>query len=94
VSIASTRAARRSRVNRMWPMGDDVAEVVAVPVAPESDGVVLRRIDTNVQALVASNTEEAERRKLVVIFGGIGVLIAAIKLGFIAVPKFSEWRSR
>lgn len=63
--------------------------------ADETDGVVLRRVDAGVAELVAATRAETRRRQLTVIFAGAGVLFAAVKLGFIAVPKVLEWhRSR
>ncbi len=61
-------------------------------VADESDGVILRRVDANVQRLVTELEADAQRRKITVVLTGVGVLFAAAKLGFIALPHIKAWR--
>jgi hypothetical protein len=62
----------------------------AVPALPpdETDSVVLRRVDVGVAQLVAAQEAEEKRRKVTLILTGVGVVFAAIKLGFIVVPHF------
>ncbi|HZJ65934.1 MAG TPA: hypothetical protein VFD36_20645 [Kofleriaceae bacterium] len=58
----------------------------------EADTVVLRRVDKNVAQLVAAQQAEERRRQLGLILTGAGVLFAAVKLGFIAVPHVLRWK--
>lgn len=61
-------------------------------VTDESSDVVIRRVDTNVQRLVTELEADAQRRKVTLVLTGVGVLFAAVKLGFVAVPHFLQWR--
>lgn len=60
--------------------------------ADESSDVVIRRVDANVLRLVTQIDADAQRRKITLILTGVGVLFAAAKLGFVAVPHFLQWR--
>jgi hypothetical protein len=60
--------------------------------ADETDTVVLRRVDEGVAQLVAAQKAEERRRKLTIILTGAGVLFAAVKLGFVAVPHVLRWK--
>ncbi len=62
-----------------------------VPVI-ETDTVVLRRVDGAVGKLLAAQLAEEKRRKLTLVFTAAGVLFAAVKLGFIAVPHVLRWK--
>ncbi len=61
-------------------------------VTDESDTVVIRRVDANVQRLVTELEADAQRRKITLVMTGIGVVFAAAKLGFIALPHIRAWR--
>lgn len=58
----------------------------------ETDSVVLRRVDRGVADLITALKAEDRRRKMTLILTGAGVLFAAVKLGFIAVPHIRRWR--
>lgn len=60
--------------------------------AAEPDALVLRRVDASVAKLLAAQKAEESRRKLTLIFTAAGVLFAAVKLGFIAVPHVIAWK--
>jgi hypothetical protein len=77
----------------MWSLPTPVNRAAAMGLgADETDTVVIRRVDANVAQLVAANKAEERRRKLTVIMTGIGVLFAAVKLGFVAVPFLKRRR--
>ncbi len=58
----------------------------------ETDGMILRRVDSNVQRLVAELEADAKRRKITLIVGIASAVFAAAKLGFIALPHIKAWR--
>jgi hypothetical protein len=63
---------------------DDTVDTV-VPT-PETDSVVLQRIDTRTLAIADQQKSDADSRRLTVIIGAVGALFAALKLGIIAIP--------
>lgn len=67
-------------------MGDEEA------LQPEADRVVLDRVDANVKSLVSQMQDDARRRKISLMIGIVGVVFAAAKLGFIAIPHIKKWR--
>lgn len=60
--------------------------------AVETDSFVLRRVDQGVAELVKAQKAEETRRKITLILTGAGVLFAAVKLGFVAIPHIRSWR--
>lgn len=93
--------AARGRVGPRWyrqlqgtSLGadDPTGNTLATPTLSEPDGTVIRRIDQNVVSLVASEAAEDKRRKLTTILTGLGLVFAAAKLGFIAIPHLRKSR--
>lgn len=70
-----------------YALSDD--EIAAV----ETDSVVLRRVDRGMTELLKAQKAEELRRKITLILTGAGVLFAAVKLGFVAIPHIRSWRS-
>jgi hypothetical protein len=60
---------------------------------PETEAVVLARVDKTTLAIAKWTKDEDRRRKIALVIGAAGALFAAVRLGWVVIPHFRKRRA-